>query len=199
MYLSFMIVANFWWPRIFDLSGASGTVTAATLKLYAHVADSGGNINNGHGFYVVGHTYGGALNSAADDINPTNNTTGDWTSTSVPTYASETIVNGVSAGDLISVTLNSTAISAINTAVGSGDFDIGIIGNHDYKDDFTISPTPVDGFGYNGVQISTVDHATSAYRPVLSLTTAAPAEITIPSLGINSGQVNLKGGIVRIK
>ena len=183
---------------IFDLSGAdAGTIESATLKLYAHSADSGGNLNNGHGFYVVGHDYGGSLNAAADDVNPTNNTTGDWTSTSVPTYSSEIIVDGVSAGDLISVTLNSTAITEINNQLASGDFDIGIVGNHDYKDDFTLSPTPVAGFGYNGVHISTVDHATSAYRPVLELTYAG---IPTPStVTIKAGSLTISGGTVTIK
>ena len=186
---------------IFDLSSASGTVTAATLKVYAAVADAGGTINNGQKFYVVGHDYGGDLNNVSDDVNPTNNTTGDWTSTSVPTYSSEITVNGVSQGDLISVTLNSTAISAINSAVGSGDFDIGLVGNDDYKADFTIS-TYSDSFGYNGVQIYSVDTSTSGYRPVLSLTTGAPPAQTIeviPTLGINSGQLNVKGGKLVIK
>ena len=185
----------------FDLSSASGTVTAATLKVYAFHSDSGGTLNNGHKFYVVGHDFGGTISGVASDVNPTNNTTGDWTSTSVPTYSSEITVNGVSAGDLISVTLNSDAITAINSAVGSGDFDIGLVGNDDYKADFTIS-TYADSYGYNGVRIYSVDTSTSGYRPVLSLTTGAPPAqtiVTIPTLGINSGQLNVKGGKLVIK
>ena len=184
---------------IFDLSSASGTVTAATLKVYAATADAGGTINNGQKFYVVGHDYGGDLNNVSDDVNPTNNTTGDWTSTSVPTYSSEITVNGVSQGDLISVTLNSDAITAINSAVGSGDFDIGLVGNDDYKADYTIS-TYGDGFGYNGVQISTQNHSTSAQRPVLSLTTGTPdTSNTISTIDIKAGSVNIKGGVFTIK
>ena len=183
---------------IFDLSSASGTVTAATLKVYAYTTDGGGTINNGQKFYVVGHDYGGDLNAAADDVNPTNNTTGDWTSTSVPTYSSEITVDGVSQGDLISVTLNSDAITAINSAVGSGDFDIGLVGNDDYKADYTIS-TYNDGFGYNGVTIYSQDASTSAYRPVLSLT-VGEVEVIVPArLRIKSGTMNLKGGSVVIK
>ena len=187
---------------IFDLSGAdAGTIESATLKVYASTADSGGTLNNGQKFYVVGHDYGGDLNSAADDINPTNNTTGDWTSTSVPTYSSEITVDGVSVGDEISVTLNSDAITEINSVLGSGDFDIGLVGNDDYKADFTIS-TYADSYGYNGVRIYSVDTSTSGYRPVLSLTTGAPPAqtiVTIPTLGINSGQLNVKGGKLVIK
>ena len=183
---------------IFDLSSASGTVTAATLKVYAYSNDVGGTINNGQKFYVVGHTYGGALSGVSGDVNPTNNTTGDWTSTSVPTYSSEITVNGVSEGDLISVTLNSDAITAINSAVGSGDFDIGLVGNDDYKADYTIS-TYNDGFGYNGVTIYSQDASTSAYRPVLSLT-VGEVEVIVPArLRIKSGTMNLKGGSVVIK
>ena len=186
---------------IFDLSSASGTVTAATLKVYAATADAGGTINNGQKFYVVGHDYGGDLNNVSDDVNPTNNTTGDWTSTSVPTYSSEITVDGVSVGDLISVTLNSTAISAINSAVGSGDFDIGLVGNDDYKADFTIS-TYGDGFGYNGVQIYSVDTSTSGYRPVLSLTVGG-GEATVPATGplkIQAGaKVKITSGKLLIK
>ena len=186
---------------IFDLSSASGTVTAATLKVYAQVADTGGTINNGGKFYVVGHTYGGALSGVSGDANPTNNTTGDWTSTSVPTYSSEITVDGVSQGDLISVTLNSDAITAINSAVGSGDFDIGLVGNDDYKADFTISTYTDNTFGYNGVSIYSQDASTSGYRPVLSLTTGTLTQTieVIPTLGINSGQVNVKGGKLVIK
>ena len=176
---------------IFDLSSVSGTVTAATLKVYAATADAGGTINNGQKFYVVGHTYGGALSGVSGDVNPTNNTTGDWTSTSVPTYSSEITVNGVSQGDLISVTLNSDAITAINSAVGSGDFDIGLVGNDDYKADFTISTYTDNTFGYNGVQIYSQDASTSGYRPVLELNYAdAPA-------GPRS-KIQLTGGKLRI-
>ena len=180
----------------FDLSSASGTVTAATLKVYAYTADSGGTLNNGQKFYVVGHDFGGAISATAADVNPTNNTTGDWTSTSVPTYSSEITVNGVSQGDLISVTLNSDAITAINSAVGSGDFDIGLVGNDDYKADFTIS-TYTDGFGYNGVSIYSVDASTSGYRPVLSLTVATP-EAT-KTINIVGGSMRIKGGKVILK
>ena len=166
---------------IFDLSSASGTVTAATLKVYAYGNDVGGTINNGQKFYVVGHDYGGDLNNVSDDVNPTNNTTGDWTSTSVPTYSSEITVNGVSVGDLISVTLNSDAITEINNQLASGDFDIGLVGNDDYKADFTIS-TYADSYGYNGVRIYSVDTSTSGYRPVLSLTVGG-GEATVPATG----------------
>ena len=183
---------------IFDLSSASGTVTAATLKVYAAVADSGGTINNGQKFYVVGHTYGGALSGVSGDVNPTNNTTGDWTSTSVPTYSSEITVNGVSQGDLISVTLNSDAITAIDSAIGSGDFDIGLVGNDDYKADFTIS-TYSDGFGYNGVQIYSQDASTSGYRPVLSLTIATSDPEIRKTINIVGGSMRIKGGKVILK
>jgi len=183
----------------FDLSGASGTITSATLKLYAYSGDTGGDVNNGHKFYVVGHDYGGSLNSAADDVNPTNNTAGDWTSTSVPTYSDEITVDGVAEGDEVGVTMNATALTAINNAVGSGDFDVGLVSNHDYKDDFTLSPTPVNGFSYTGVHFCTVNHATSGYRPVLTLNTGA-AEVIIPArLTLKSGTMNLKGGTVVIK
>ena len=183
---------------IFDLSSASGTVTAATLKVYAYGTDTGGTINNGQKFYVVGHTYGGALSGVSGDVNPTNNTTGDWTSTSVPTYSSEITVNGVSQGDLISVTLNSDAITAINSAVGSGDFDIGLVGNDDYKADYTIS-TYNDGFGYNGVSIYSVDASTSAYRPVLSLTITTPDPEIRKTINIVGGSMRIKGGKVILK
>ena len=159
---------------IFDLSGAdAGTIESATLKLYAYSADSGGDINNGHKFYVVGHDYGGTLNAALDDVNPTNYEAGDWTSTDVPTYSSEITVNGVSAGDLISVTLNSAAITDINTALASGDFDIGLVSHYDYKDDFTLTPS-ITTNQYCGVRVASQDHTTSGYRPVLELNYAAP-------------------------
>jgi len=159
---------------IFDLSGAdAGTIESATLKLYAYEADTGGTRNNGHKFYVIGHDYGGTLNAALDDVNPTNYAAGDWTSTDVPTYSSEITVNGVSAGDLISVTLNSAAITDINSALASGDFDIGLVTNYDYKDDFTLTPS-ITTNEYNGVRVASQDHATSAYRPVLELNYASP-------------------------
>ena len=181
---------------IFDLSGAdAGTIESATLKVYAYSSDSGGTLNNGQKFYVVGYDYGGAFNELADAL-PTNNTTGDWTSSSVPTYSSEITVNGVSSGDLISVPLNSTAITAINSAVGSGDFDIGLVGNDDYKGDFTIS-TYGDGFGYNGVSLYTVDASTSGYRPVLELTYPAGSKPT--KRFIVSGGLTVRGGTITIK
>ena len=159
---------------IFDLSGAdAGTIESATLKLYAYSADSGGDINNGHKFYVVGHDYGGTLNAALDDVNPTNYEAGDWTSTDVPTYSSEITVNGVSAGDLISVTLNSAAITDINSTLASGDFDIGLVSHYDYKDDFTLTPS-ITTNQYCGVRVASQDHSTSGYRPVLELNYAAP-------------------------
>ena len=158
---------------IFDLSGAdAGTIESAQLCLYARHADGGGTLNNGQKFYAVGYDYGGAFNELADAL-PINNTTGDWTSSSVPTYSSEITVNGVSVGDKITVDLNSTAITAINSALASDDFDIGLVGNDDYKGDFTIS-TYGDGFGYNGVSFYTVEASTSSYRPVLKLTYTGP-------------------------
>ena len=160
---------------IFDLSGAdAGTIESATLKLYAYVADTGATLNNGHKFYVIGHDYGGDLNGVSDDIDPTNNTAGDWTSTDVPTYSSEITVNGVSAGDLISVTLNSTAITEINNQLASGDFDIGLSSHYDYKDDITLTPTVAAGNPVNGVRVGSQNHATSAYRPVLELNYTSP-------------------------
>ena len=168
---------------IFDLSGAdAGTIESAQLCLYARHADSGGTLNNGQKFYVIGYDYGGAFNELADAL-PTNNTTGDWTSSSVPTYSSEITVNGVSEGDKITVDLNSTAITAINSALTSDDFDIGLVGNDDYKGDFTIS-TYGDGFGYNGVSFYTVDSSTTSYRPVLKLTYTQPT----------TGPVRIKAG-----
>ena len=159
----------------FNLSGAdAGTIESATLKLYAGTADSGGTLNNGHKFYVVGHDYGGSLNAAADDVNPTNNTAGDWTSTSVPTYSSEITVDGVSANDLISVTLNSTAITEINNQLASGNFDIGLSSHYDYKDDITLSPSVAAGSPVNGIYIRSQDYSDSNYRPVLELNYAAP-------------------------
>ena len=158
---------------IFDLSGAdAGTIESAQLCLYARHADGGGTLNNGQKFYAVGYDYGGAFNELADAL-PINNTTGDWTSSSVPTYSSEITVNGVSVGDKITVDLNSPAITAINSALASDDFDIGLVGNDDYKGDFTIS-TYGDGFGYNGVSFYTVEASTSSYRPVLKLTYTGP-------------------------
>ena len=184
---------------IFDLSGAdAGTIESATLKVYAYGNDVGGTINNGQKFYVVGHTYGGALSGVSSDVNPTNNTTGDWTSTSVPTYSSEITVNGVSVGDLISVTLNSDAITAINSAVGSGDFDIGLVGNDDYKADYTIS-TYGDGFGYNGVRIYSQDTSTSAYRPVLTIDITSPDPEIRKTINIVGGSMRIKGGKVILK
>ena len=159
---------------IFDLSNApAGTILSADLCLYAYVADTGGTINNGHKFYIIGHDYGGDLNSATNDVNPTNNTTGDWTDTDVPTYSLVIIVNGVSAGDKIIVELNSTAITEINNQVASGDFDIGLCTHYDYKDDFTLTPSIVDN-QYNGVQVGSSDHSDSSYHPVLELTYGGP-------------------------
>ena len=97
------------------------------------------------------------------------------------------------------ICLNSTAISAINSAVGSGDFDIGLVGNDDYKADFTISTYTDNTFGYNGVTIYSQDASTSGYRPVLSLT-VGEVEVIVPArLRIKSGTMNLKGGSVVIK
>ena len=182
----------------FDLSGAdAGTIESATLKLYAYSSDSGGTENNGHKFYVTGHDYGGTLNADLNDINPINKVDGDWTSTSVPTYSSEITVNGVSAGDLISVPLNSTAITEINNQLASGDFDIGLISHYDYKDDFTLTPSIVSGAGYNGVVVASQDHSNSAYRPVLELTYAG---IPTPStVTIKAGSLTISGGTVTIK
>ncbi len=184
---------------IFDLSGAdAGTIESATLKLYAYVADSGGDINNGHKFYVVGHDYGGTLNAALDDVNPTNKVDGDWTSTSVPTYSSEITVNGVSVGDLISVTLNSAAITDINSALASGDFDIGLVTNYDYKDDFTLTPS-ITLNQHNGVQVCTQDHSTSGYRPVLELNYEEGADVKGPFKIGAGGKFKISSGKFTIK
>ncbi len=184
---------------IFDLSGAdAGTIESATLKLYAYSADSGGTLNNGHKFYVVGHDYGGTLNAALDDVNPTNYEAGDWTSTDVPTYSSEITVDGVSAGDLINVPLNATAITDINTALASGDFDIGLVSNYDYKDDFTLTPS-ITTNQYNGVRVASVDHTTSGYRPVLELNYEEPSDVKGPFKIGAGAKVQISSGKFTIK
>tara|TARA_R100000152_G_C6776473_1_gene205617 strand:+ start:1255 stop:2034 length:780 start_codon:yes stop_codon:yes gene_type:complete len=134
----------------FDLSSLSGTITSAKFKFYNDTQN--GLMNDGDKFYLVGGTFGGSI-TVADYSNITNRpSSGTYAGTSVRTYTSAVEIN-ISAGgapQLFEVSLTSEAITDINSAVGSGNFDVVMVSEEDYLSDFS-------GLLDNNIQIQGCD------------------------------------------
>jgi hypothetical protein len=194
----FSLFFNYRTLMIFDLSPYVGqTVLTAKLKLYAYVQSGAGTLqNNSHKCYIVGTNLGGSLTSA--DYNNVTDKTSDGTYASdVPTYSSEQTIDADDADPLL-ITLNSTAISAINSATAAGgDFDLGILSHYDYLDDFSLTPSLISSFTFQGVSFYSHNYSTSGQRPLLELTFAEPGPITTAT--IKAGNITIKGAQITIK
>jgi len=184
----------------FDLSGESGIVTSAVLQL---TSDSNSNsiLNNGHKFYVVESDTGNEITNA-DYPNLKDRPSSGTYADIVPLYAdSATAVSA--ANTQYNVTLNSAAISDLNSEIGtSTEFGLAIINEWDYTGDFTEGVDLDDDnqgshptHGRQGVEFHSLTATTGAYRPLLILTMQLPPT----KLNIKSGKVIIKSGQLTIK
>ncbi|MEM9176801.1 MAG: PEP-CTERM sorting domain-containing protein [Myxococcota bacterium] len=106
----------------FDLSGLSGTITTATLRVWADV----GAYDSSAAFETIGLFEVATASSVLDD--PTSNPTAAagvfndlGTGTSYGTFD----VTAADDASYVDVTLNAAAIAALNAAVGSGSWSVG--------------------------------------------------------------------------
>ena len=114
-----------------------------------------------------------------------------WDSDDVTTYADEYTSGDWDESGYNSITLNSTAITDLQSAYTSGDrFKVVYMIHNDY-DDTEPSTSQVIG-----VEWVTIHDADSDKHPYLELTYSA---LSPAGLNLNSGQVILKGGNLIIK
>tara|TARA_Y100000592_G_scaffold97517_1_gene168419 strand:+ start:3464 stop:4237 length:774 start_codon:yes stop_codon:yes gene_type:complete len=186
---------------LFDLSSvaAGSTINSAVVKLWAYEdAQTTNPRNYDLDYYIVGNGSGGAITNTSAAINPANDVSGDWTSSSVPTYGSTSMGTGVSQNDAFETTLNAAGRTAIANAAGST-FDILIVSEYDYKDDFSLSPTLTTAFTFQGLSFYGYDTSNSSYRPVLTLDITTPAPALRKTINIVGGSMTVKGGKVILK
>ena len=147
----------------FDLSGESGTATAATFKTnMRHMGTSAGTEDE---IIIVGAT---ALAGSTADYGNVYSSGTTWGTG----YSSNFAVSSSSA--IQTVTLNADAITAINSAIGSGNFVCASVGTH-Y--DYLGNDPPLQDTGglYTNIKMDYADHGTAARRPTLTTTTSVAA------------------------
>tara|TARA_R100001594_G_scaffold150196_1_gene210479 strand:+ start:1116 stop:1850 length:735 start_codon:yes stop_codon:yes gene_type:complete len=159
----------------FDLSGQSGTCTEAVLSLRFNVDVTSGFVTSkGTTIYVckVNTSESGFLTSGIyNDLD-------GWVSSgsydgNVPNYG--TMAKSGTSAETVTLTLNSDGLSAVNSAVGSGRFQIALLTSDDY-----LSNIGTDGLGdpdgysgtiqTEGVSIASMENTTASNRPQLELT-----------------------------
>ena len=159
----------------FDLSGQSGTCTEAILKLRFQADISSGFITNkGTTIYVckVNTSESGFLNTGIyNDLD-------GWVSSgsydgNVTNYG--TMAKSGTGAEQVTLTLNSDGLSAVNSAVGSGRFQIALLTSDDYLSNIgTNGLGDPDGYGgiveNEGVPIASGEDSTASNRPQLELT-----------------------------
>jgi len=177
----------------FDLSSISGTVTGVTLTLNRLTSQ------NFPQFFIV-------QSEAGDDLALTDYQDGIVGATGYPFDDDATKFidsahnpnDGGGAGDDITITLNSAAVTHANSVIGSGKFKMAIINVHDFNDTYEADDDGFSsGLAVQGVSFSSTDDSTSGNYPILNVTTAdavSPSGITL-----KGGTFTLKGGTLTIK
>ena len=146
----------------FDLSGESGTATSATFKSYMdHMG-------------VGTHTEDEVIMVAATALAGSNADYGNVYSSGTTwgtAYSSNTAIS--SSGGVQTITLNAAAITAINSAIGSGNFVCAMVGH--YFDYLGNTPDLADtGNAYTKIRLHFSESA-PASRPILTTTTSVVA------------------------
>ena len=146
----------------FDLSGESGTATSATFKSYMdHMG-------------VGTHTEDEVIMVAATALAGSNADYGNVYSSGTTwgtAYSSNTAIS--SSGGVQTITLNAAAITAINSAIGSGNFVCAMVGH--YFDYLGNTPLLADsGNPYTKIRLD-FSEAPAAFRPILTTTTSVAA------------------------
>ena len=167
----------------FDLSGQSGTCTEAILKLRFQTDVTSGFVTyKGTTVYVckVNTSESGFLNAGIyNDLD-------GWVSSGsydgeVTNYG--TMAKSGTGAEQVTLTLNSDGLSAGNSAVGSGRFQIALLTSDDYLSNIgTNGLGDPDGYGgiveYEGVPIASGEDASASNRPQLELTLEEEGEET---------------------
>ena len=150
-------------------------------------------LNGGHKFYVVEADTGNSL-TTADYPNLKDRPSSGTYADIVPLYAdSATAVSA--AGTTYEVTLNSAAISDINSAIGtSTEFDLAVISEWDYTGDFTEGVDIENEISDQGLEFHSPNANATSFRPLLVLTDVYRTKCSVLSgtLKINSGKLTIK-------
>ena len=164
----------------FDLSGESGTCTEAELSLTFRA-----DVLSGFLTYVHIPVYVCAVDTSESTFMTSGiwNDLDGWVSSgsydgNVTNYG--TMNKSGTGEETLTLTLNSDGLSAINSAVGSGRFQIALLTDDDYLYNTSSgglgSPTGGGFFGkIEGVNIASMQHTNFSKRPHLDLTLVAAA------------------------
>ena len=168
-------IARAYFP--FDLSGESGTVTAATLSI--------GLQNTGHHSTVYAVEATALAGGVADFGNVFSSGT-----TLGTLFASGTA--GAFASTDTDLTINSDGITAINNAIGSGTLTIGLMGHNDYQN---LSPSNDGSSNYSEVTIFMSERGGTGYDPTLTLTFGSVSGYGHKVLGVAAGSIGKVNGV----
>ena len=160
----------------FDLSGESGTVASADLKIKTD--NLGDTDTNSSTVYAVAST---ALASGVADYG---NVFSGGAGTTVTSYGSTTISTTL---QYHTWTINSDGISAINDAIGSGILTIGLMGYYDYNNS-------APGSNELKIQVLYANQILTSSDPKLELTFAA-AGYTHKVVSVAAGSIGKVNGV----
>lgn len=196
----------------FDLSSLSGTVTALSLRLTKSTTNSGGlpfyvlkgsdnkSASSGESPgipYTADHYLSGVAGFDGDDYPYENTGLEDFGDGTGAEFSDETAQpTGTSVNSQFAVDLNSAAISHANSIIGtSNKFFVAIVNNADYDNTYG-SATLTDGLSVQGTYVYPESDSTSAYRPVLRVTTSTATTVTtVTDLKLNGGNITLDGSV----
>jgi len=170
-------IARAYFP--FDLSGESGTVTAATLSI--------GLQNTGHHSTVYAVEATALAGGVADFGNVFSS------GTTLGTLFTSGTAGGSAAFDT-NLTINSDGITAINNAIGSGTLTIGLMGHNDYQN---ITPSNDGSSNYSEVTIFMSERGGTATGndPTLILTFGSVSGYGHKVLGVAAGSIGKVNGV----
>ena len=200
---SFNLYYNYRAFAIFDLSSLSGTATGVTLTLYrrtnattpllyfmaADCSDAVGTTDYLGG--IVGFDNTGDNPYEADGLSSLGD--GGKLYTDSPWNPN---ADGGTSGDAVTITLNSNAITDVNSAIGSGKFKLVVVNTYDFNNTYGSSGLS-NLAAVQGAYFSSTQDGDSAVHPVLNVTTsgAATPDTTI---SVNSGKIITNGGSIKI-
>ena len=182
---SFALFYNYRSFLAFDLSGQSGTVTGVTLTLTRNVS-------------ATTPTLHFLASEASDNVASSDYQDGIVGATGYPftsdaTEFTDSGINmnadGGSAGDTVTITLNSAAVAHANAVIGSGKFKVAIVNEFDFNNTYASSGIS-DAFAVQGAYFRSTQHSDASSHPVLNVTTADATQ------GV--GKVTLNGAKLQI-
>tara|TARA_R100001377_G_C3190911_1_gene110569 strand:- start:852 stop:1583 length:732 start_codon:yes stop_codon:yes gene_type:complete len=179
----------------FDLSGETGTITDMTISLMRASAATAPVL------YFVASEHSDAV-AASDYLDGITGQDG-YPFTSTATQYSVWNPNGddgnnTGNAEAVTITLNSAAISAAQSAMGSGKFKLAIVNQYDFNNSYG-SAGIGSLFIIQGPYFVSTQHGTTSNHPILNITTGTSAVPRVTKLNLNSGNLILKGGTFVIK